>query len=86
LNNFVFSEILKIKDRETITFERWPDEVWRELENSNMFAFMVKPVSTSTVWNVAMKGEIMPEKSTDFYPKLISGLKLLDLNDSISAN
>jgi uncharacterized protein (DUF1015 family) len=85
LNNFVFSEILKIKDRETITFERWPDDVWRELENDNKVAFMVRPVSTSTVWNVAMKGEIMPEKSTDFYPKLISGLKLMDLSDSINS-
>lgn len=84
LNNFVFSEILKIKDRESITFERWPEDVWRQLDNDNKFAFMVRPVSTDTVWNVALKEEIMPEKSTDFYPKLISGLKLFDLNDDVA--
>jgi len=32
---------------------------------------------------MAKNGEIMPEKSTDPYPELLSGLKLIDLNDHI---
>lgn len=81
LNNFVFSRILSISNRETIQFARWPEEVWKQVEEGkSKFAFIVKPVRPGIVWDVAMNGEIMPEKSTDFYPKLISGLKLYDLN------
>ncbi|MGC8565735.1 MAG: DUF1015 domain-containing protein [Thermoplasmata archaeon] len=84
LNSYVINEILNIKNREEINFERWPQDVLKQIENENKYAFLVKPVNPTTVWNVAMNGEIMPEKSTDFYPKLMSGFKLFDLNDAIN--
>jgi len=84
LNTYVINEILNIKNREDIIFERWPQDVLKQIESENKYAFLVKPVNPTTVWNVAMNGEIMPEKSTDFYPKLMSGFKLFDLNDDIN--
>jgi len=32
------------------------------------------------VWDVALAGEVMPQKSTDFYPKLLSGLTAYGLD------
>jgi uncharacterized protein (DUF1015 family) len=37
-------------------------------------AFLMNPCPVAQVRNVAFAGEVMPQKSTDFYPKLLSGL------------
>jgi uncharacterized protein (DUF1015 family) len=37
-------------------------------------AFLLRPASLAQVWAVAEAGEVMPQKSTYFYPKLLSGL------------
>lgn len=39
-------------------------------------AFLLAPVSPQTVRDVALSGAVMPQKSTDFFPKLLSGLTL----------
>ena len=81
INNYVISRILNIRNKETIRYSRWPEDVWKDIESGKAkFAFLLKPFRPSVVWDVAMNGRIMPEKSTDFYPKLISGLKLYDLS------
>jgi len=36
--------------------------------------FLLKPVSLNQIREVVENGELMPQKSTDFYPKVISGL------------
>jgi uncharacterized protein (DUF1015 family) len=37
-------------------------------------AFLMNPCPVQQVRDVAFAGEVMPQKSTDFYPKLLSGL------------
>ncbi len=37
-------------------------------------AFLMNPCPVAQVRDVALAGEVMPQKSTDFYPKLLSGL------------
>jgi uncharacterized protein (DUF1015 family) len=37
-------------------------------------AFLLRPTRIEDVWNVARRGETLPQKSTYFYPKLTSGL------------
>jgi uncharacterized protein (DUF1015 family) len=39
-------------------------------------AFLLNPVAVNQVMEIALAGEVMPQKSTDFYPKLLSGLTL----------
>ncbi|MGH9525193.1 MAG: DUF1015 domain-containing protein [Terriglobales bacterium] len=39
-------------------------------------AFLLAPVAPQTVRDVALSGAVMPQKSTDFFPKLLSGLTL----------
>ena len=38
--------------------------------------FLLNPVDVELVMNVATAGEVMPQKSTDFYPKLLSGITM----------
>jgi len=42
-------------------------------------AFLLKPVSVEEVARVAFSGGVMPQKSTDFYPKLLSGITIYKL-------
>jgi len=42
-------------------------------------AFLLRPTKIEEVWEVARRGEGMPQKSTFFYPKLTSGLLLFPL-------
>jgi uncharacterized protein (DUF1015 family) len=42
-------------------------------------AFLMNPVSLDQLREVAFNGEVMPQKSTDFYPKLLSGLAIYAL-------
>ena len=37
-------------------------------------AFLLRPTRIEDVWEVAQRGDVMPQKSTFFYPKLTSGL------------
>jgi len=83
LNNYIFNRILNIQDREKIIFERWVEDALNDIKDGSGIAFILKAVNPSVVWDVARNGEIMPEKSTDFYPKLLSGLKMMDLNEKI---
>jgi uncharacterized protein (DUF1015 family) len=43
-------------------------------------AFLLRPTRIEDVWEVARRGEVMPQKSTFFYPKLTSGLLMLPLD------
>src|SRR5580704_8038190 len=42
--------------------------------------FLLNPVDVNQVMDIALAGEVMPQKSTDFYPKLLSGLTLYRLD------
>ncbi len=39
-------------------------------------AFLLNPVDVDLVMKVATAGEAMPQKSTDFFPKLLSGIAM----------
>jgi len=43
-------------------------------------AFLLRPTRIEDVWEVARRGDVMPQKSTFFYPKLTSGLLMLPLD------
>jgi uncharacterized protein (DUF1015 family) len=43
-------------------------------------AFLLRPTRIEDVWEVARRGDVMPQKSTFFYPKLTSGLLLFPLD------
>ena len=43
-------------------------------------AFLIKPITLDQLRDVSFSGEVMPQKSTDFYPKLLSGLAIYALD------
>ena len=42
-------------------------------------AFLMNPVRMEQVRDIAFAGEVLPQKSTDFYPKLLSGFTIYAL-------
>lgn len=45
-------------------------------------ALLMNPVTIEQVREIAFAGEVLPQKSTDFYPKLLSGLTMYSLEES----
>jgi uncharacterized protein (DUF1015 family) len=58
-----------------VTYTASIDEAVAEVEAGRAEgAFLVRPLRVEEVFEVAGRGETMPQKSTYFYPKLVSGL------------
>jgi len=47
---------------------------------ASQLAFLTNPVSMEQIRDIAFGGGVMPQKSTDFYPKLLSGLTIYALD------
>jgi uncharacterized protein (DUF1015 family) len=45
-------------------------------EGESQIALLVEPVTVQQVADISLAGGVMPQKSTDFYPKLLSGLTI----------
>lgn len=64
-----------LEQKRNLEYIRYRDQALQKLENSNyQAAFILNPTGIEEVVNLADRGEKMPQKSTDFYPKLLTGL------------
>lgn len=64
-----------------ITYEREMGAALDAVDrNQAQICFLLNPVGVDQVMEIALAGEVMPQKSTDFYPKLLSGLTLYRLD------
>jgi uncharacterized protein (DUF1015 family) len=69
-----------IRDQKSISYVRDAAEALaRVREGAANVAFLMNPVRTRQVRDIALAGEVLPQKSTDFYPKLLSGLTIYAL-------
>ena len=60
---------------ERISFFRHPHEGWEKIQRGEAkVAFLVSPLSLESFAHVAQSGKRLPQKSTDFYPKMLSGM------------
>jgi uncharacterized protein (DUF1015 family) len=84
LRDIVFKHILKtgaLDMDDTILYARWTKEAVQKVNvGEASIAFLVNPIPAKTVAEIAVQHELLPEKSTDFYPKLVSGLVLMDIS------
>lgn len=65
---------------EAVRYTRDAVEAVRAVDSGTcVFSFLVNPTGIAEVTTVAEKGEKMPQKSTFFYPKLITGLVINEL-------
>jgi uncharacterized protein (DUF1015 family) len=69
-----------IRDQKNISYIRDVGEaLTRVRDGSANVAFLMNPVRMRQVRDIAFAGEVLPQKSTDFYPKLLSGLTIYAL-------
>ncbi len=71
----------KIRATGNIQYLREADEAVALVDSGEAnIAFLIKPVTLDQLKDVSLSGEVMPQKSTDFYPKLLSGLAIYALD------
>jgi uncharacterized protein (DUF1015 family) len=67
----------ELKEQKNVKYVRHRDKAIETVNKENMqIAFLMNPTKVGEVKKVADKNERMPQKSTDFYPKLLSGLTI----------
>jgi uncharacterized protein (DUF1015 family) len=71
-----------VKTEKNLTYEREMDTAVGEVDLGRaQMCFLLNSVSVETVAEMAMAGEVLPQKSTDFFPKLMSGITMYRLKD-----
>jgi uncharacterized protein (DUF1015 family) len=69
-----------IRNQQNISYVREADEALASIRSGHAnLAFLMNPCKMDQVRDIAFAGEVLPQKSTDFYPKLLSGLTLYAL-------
>ena len=49
-------------------------------EGKSQVAFLLDPTRLDQMRDIAYEGNVMPQKSTDFYPKVLSGLTMYSMD------
>jgi uncharacterized protein (DUF1015 family) len=86
LHRIVLDKLLDL-DQDTITrlgnvrYIREADEATALVADGEAnIAFLIKPITLDQLRDISLSGDVMPQKSTDFYPKLLSGLAIYALD------
>lgn len=84
LHSLILEKLLKIdiealKNQTNLTYEKQAAKAISMVDNGADCAFILNPTKVSQIADVASHGEKMPQKSTYFYPKLITGLVINEL-------
>src|SRR5579864_6562426 len=80
LHKCVLEGILKlseesIRNQQNLSYLRDASEAIEQVRQGKAnLTFLINPCRVQQVRDIAFSGEVMPQKSTDFYPKLLSGL------------
>jgi len=68
-----------VLNQENVRYERDAFEAISWVRQGANVAFLMNPAKIDQVRDIAFGGEVLPQKSTDFYPKLLSGLAIYAL-------
>jgi len=86
LHNIVLEHLLKLSHEsiarlENIRYLRDASEAVEQVHSGAAdIAFLIKPVTLDQLRDISLSLDVMPQKSTDFYPKLLSGLAIYALD------
>jgi uncharacterized protein (DUF1015 family) len=70
-----------VSSEKNLTYEREAAAALDAVDRgAAQLAFLLNPVDVDQVVRIATSGEVMPQKSTDFYPKLLSGITMYRLD------
>ncbi|MGA2904174.1 MAG: DUF1015 domain-containing protein [Candidatus Korobacteraceae bacterium] len=90
LHKLVLEEILgmseeDIRAQKHLKYIRDASEAVDEVgKGTAQVAFLLNPVHIEQMRDIAFAGGVMPQKSTDFYPKMLSGLTIYSLSEAQS--
>ena len=60
-----------------LTYEREADNALNAVDSGKaQISFLLNACDVEKVVEIATAGEVMPQKSTDFFPKLLSGITM----------
>jgi uncharacterized protein (DUF1015 family) len=72
-----------VHEEKNLRYVRELHEAVGQVESGRaQLAFLMNPTPVASVWENALTGQVLPQKSTDFYPKLLSGLTIYWLDSS----
>ena len=70
-----------IRNQENISYCRDAAEALAQVHSGKVqVVLLMNPVRMQQVRDIALAGDVLPQKSTDFYPKLLSGLTIYALD------
>jgi uncharacterized protein (DUF1015 family) len=70
-----------VTSEKNLTYERETSAALDAVDRgAAQVAFLLNPCGVEQVIDIATAGEVMPQKSTDFYPKLLSGITMYRLD------
>jgi uncharacterized protein (DUF1015 family) len=77
---------VRLREESNVTYWREPEKAAELVQNDkSQLAFFLNPTHVSEVKAIADARSRMPQKSTDFYPKLLSGIVINDLRPDSAA-
>jgi uncharacterized protein (DUF1015 family) len=82
LHEYLLGKVLGIgeeavRDEKHLQYVRGLDAAYEKVrEGAAQAAFLLEPTTIQQTAEVAFSGGVMPQKSTDFYPKLLTGLTI----------
>jgi uncharacterized protein (DUF1015 family) len=69
-----------VREQKHLEYVRGLDSAYSKVrDGAAEIAFLLEPTTMRQVSDVAFSGGVMPQKSTDFYPKLLSGVTIYKL-------
>ena len=65
-----------IRNQENISYHREAEEALKRVRDGANIAFLMNPIKMEQLREITFAGGVLPQKSTDFYPKMLSGLTI----------
>jgi uncharacterized protein (DUF1015 family) len=81
LHSVILQKLLAVPGLDDITYTRDYQEAIRMADEGAAVAFLMTPPTVEDMKEIALNGEKMPQKSTYYFPKILSGLVIWSLND-----
>jgi len=73
-----------VASEKNLSYEREMDTALAAVDSGEaQLALLLNPVHVEQVTKIALDGDVMPQKSTDFYPKLLSGIAIFRVEGRI---
>jgi uncharacterized protein (DUF1015 family) len=84
LENVLGIDRQAVREQKNLRYVRELESAVQEVDRRQAhISFLMNPTPIAAVWDNALAGQALPQKSTDFYPKLLSGLTLFWMDNPL---